>query len=318
MHYNPAMTGQHATMNPAMMTAMGTYPPGSLPPLSQPPVDRSNSVAWVAGLAIIVLGLFGYFLLFGNPNQQQPLVAGNPAGQDDTARLREVLARSDGLIDRKQYSQAQIILDNGAADFARYPELMVEVAERKDRIEIGRLLESGRTYEETGDREAALRAYREILSRNGEHAEARERVSALSGAAPEATLGWLAAISVPSGGAVYVDDAAQPIGVTPLDPQPLPVGVHQITILLDDHLPWKKTVTIAANKNFPINAELTPMRAGATTRPTTRPTTKPTAKPTAKPEGSPKPDTTSKPPPQKPTAKPVSDDDGLMPVGKKK
>ncbi len=304
----PAPTGPHPTMGNPMMSPMATtYPPGAFPPLDSQPDRSRNGLLLLGFVALGVVAVLGYFAVTsrGDVPQDTPKVA-----DDSQARLQSLLTRAEKNIDRKQYSQAQILLDSSIEDFARYPDLMEQVAAQKDRIEIGRLLDSGRNYEQAGQKAEALKAYREILNRRSDHAEARERIAALMGGSADAALGWLTASSSPVGGTVYIDGQGAPLGLTPLTAQPLAAGPHQISIRLDGFLPWKKSVTIEANKTFPINAELTPKRG---VRKPPRQTT-----PVRDPDPvKPKPPTKKKKKATKPT-KPTTKkkNNGLLPVGR--
>ncbi|HFE46415.1 MAG TPA: PEGA domain-containing protein [Nannocystis exedens] len=298
-------TGQHPTMGNPMMSPMATtYPPGAFPPLDKQPERSRNGVLILGFVALGVVAVLGYFAVTnrGDVQSDTPKVA-----DDSEARLQSLLSRAEKNIDRKQYSQAEILLDSSLESFARYPDLMEQVAAQKDRIEIGRLLDSGRNYEQAGQKAEALKAYREILSRRSDHAEARERIAALVGGSADAALGWLTASSSPVGGAVYVDDQDAPLGLTPLTAQPLAAGPHQISIRRDGFLPWKKSVTIEANKTFPINAELTQKRG--TRRPPRQATPDPNSV-KSKPPAKKKKKATK---PTKPTTK--KKNNGLLPVG---
>ncbi len=304
----PHPTGPHPTMGNPMMSPMATtYPPGAFPPIDSQP-DRSRNGILILGFVTLgVIAVLGYFALTnrGDVQQDTPKVA-----DDSQARLQSLITRAEKNIDRKQYSQAQILLDSSIDDFARYPDLMEQVAAQKDRIEIGRLLDSGRNYEEAGQKGEALKAYREILNRRSDHVEARERIAALMGGSADAALGWLTASSSPVGGVVYLDGQETPLGLTPLTAQPIAAGPHQISIRLEGFLPWKKSVTIEANKTFPINAELTPKRG---IRKPPRPT-KPASKPDpVKPK---QPATKKKKKATKPTKPPTKKkNNGLLPMG---
>jgi len=300
-------TGPHAAMGNPMMSPMATYPPGAFPQLDAQPAGNRNGVLILGFVALAVIGVLGYFAL---APRDQPTVAPPAADDDSLARLQSLISRAENNIGRKQYGQAQILLDSSTEEFARHPELMEQVAALKDQIEIGRLLDSGRNYEQAGQKDEALRSYREILSRNSGHVEARQRIAALVGTSADVALGWLSASSSPVGGVVYVDEQPTPLGLTPLDAQPIAAGPHQISIRLEGFLPWKKSVTIEANKTFPINAELTPKK-GVRKPPPIRPVAEPEPEP--EPEVvKPKPPTTKK---KKATKQPTKKaKGGLMPV----
>jgi len=304
------VTGQHSAMGNPMMSPMATYPPGSFPQLDAQNDRSRNGVLLLGFVALAVIGVLGYLAL--TPRDKTP--AEMPAVADDgLARLQSLISRAENNIDRKQYGQAQILLDSSTEEFARHPELMEQVAALKDQIEIGRLLDSGRNYEQVGQKDEAVKAYREILSRNSGHQEARERIASLIGASADAALGWLSASSSPIGGVVYIDEQATPLGLTPLDPQPIAAGPHQVSIRLEGFLPWKKSVTIEANKTFPINAELTPKK-GVRKPPPVRPVAEPEPEPEPAPVVKPKTPTPTKKKKKstKPSAKPKGN--GLMPV----
>ncbi|MCB9701404.1 MAG: protein kinase [Myxococcales bacterium] len=310
------MTGAHQA-HLGMMPSSMTYPPGAFPQLDVQPERSRNGMVVLGVLTLVVVAVLGYYAL--TPRETTPEVgaAGQSDEAEEIARLKDTIARAEAAIERGRYNPASSLLDASYNDFARHPDLMEKVVSLKDQIEIGNLLNSGRTFEEARQRDEALKAYREILLRNPNHGEARARIAALSGAPSEAALGWLSAASSPVGGAVFVDDSGAPIGITPLEPQPLAAGPHVVTIRLDGYLPWKKSVTIESDKTFPINAELTPQSTGATGGTKIRKTTKSTKPSTTK--SAPSTTSTSKPSTSKPaTTTSSANSGGLMSVKKKK
>ncbi|MCA9657069.1 MAG: serine/threonine protein kinase [Myxococcales bacterium] len=282
------VTGAHSALGAPMMNPAMTYPPGAFPQLDAQN-DRSRNGMMIVG-GVVVFGLLA--LLFYMAMSPREILTEPTATQpDDAGKLEAIIAKAERSIAKKDYYNAETLLDGLGPQLTSYPELFERRAELKGQIEVGKLLEQGRTLEDGGKTSDALQAYRNVLAIDSKNSEAKARIAALSGNSADAALGWLKAESSPSGGRVMVDDNDTPLGLTPLDPMPIAAGSHQITILLDDHLPWKKSVTISANKTFPINAVLTPKK-GVRKPPPIRPTV-------AEPEPEPEPEPAPKP---KPTA----------------
>ncbi|MEZ4382039.1 MAG: protein kinase [Nannocystaceae bacterium] len=277
------VTGAHSALGAPMMNPAMTYPPGAFPQLDN---DRSRNGPMIIG-GVLVVGLLlilGYMAMAPREIPTEPAVAQT---NDGAAKLQSIIAKAERSVAKGDYYTAGDLLDGLGDSLTSYPELFERKAELKGQIEVGKLLAQGETFEKNGNRDAALKAYREAESRDPNNREVKARIRALSGASEDAVLGWLKASSSPSGGEVLIDENPAPLGITPFDAKPIAVGSHQITILLDGYLPWKKSVTVEERKTFAINAELTPKK-GVRKPPAIR-TSEPDVEPEPEVEPEPKP-----------------------------
>jgi serine/threonine protein kinase len=146
----------------------------------------SGQVTWISGdhllkvekqnrLRNILIGVLGALLVGG---------AGiflylRQADVPDQADVRDDIARVVVLIDSGKLGQAESSLEMVQPDMEHHPELKSDYVAAKDKLAIGQLMAEGMFYENRGDIEQAVGAYKKVLGHNRTHQGAREHLVAL-------------------------------------------------------------------------------------------------------------------------------------------
>ena len=138
--------------------------------------------------ALLVGGVITAVYLGGSRDTPAAVVAapGRPGSPvPDRAATEAVLDQAEGDVLAGEFEKARIALDATAADIDAFPPLRARAQRLRDRIAVARTFASAQRLEHDGNREAALNAYREILTLDPGHVEARSAVTRLSVAAPK-------------------------------------------------------------------------------------------------------------------------------------
>jgi serine/threonine protein kinase len=146
----------------------------------------SGQVTWVSGehllkvekqnrLRNILLGLLGAVLVAGAAAFFYLRQADVPSQNEVRGDLAQVVA----LIDDGKLGQAESSLGMVELDLKHYPDLRTEFVAAQDKLETAQLMADGAFYEDEGDIEQAVAAYKDVLSRDRSHQGARERLEAL-------------------------------------------------------------------------------------------------------------------------------------------
>ncbi len=256
-----------------------------------------------AVFAVLVLLVVVINKMSGSADTSDPSDTVAPvAAGDDQARLEDLLASAEALVDAGKFSQAQRMLDMAEDDFKLYPPLMVQAAALGDRLETSRMLSNGRNFERDGDKISALKIYRTVLSNDPDNADARARIKELVGDTTFA----LVTFTVDGVQATVAVDGND-IGPTPIT-HPLPAGKHQLVVTATGYKTYTTTYAATSGRDETLKIPLEPAKATQATPPV-----------------NPKPPSTKKPPPvnpspqPKPKPKPKPDtDDGLMSIPSKR
>jgi serine/threonine protein kinase len=89
------------------------------------------------------------------------------------------IARAEQLVDQGKLGRAESVLELTRSDLRHHPSLKERFAASQDRLAIAKLLADARFHEDQGELQGAIGNYREILSRNSDHQQAREALDRL-------------------------------------------------------------------------------------------------------------------------------------------
>jgi serine/threonine protein kinase len=267
---------------------------------------RNYIYGGAAGVAVLGLGLYAFTSRGSEvaPDEVAQTTRGNEVSDaDNEARFDDLLTSAENLVDEGKFTQAQRMLDAYEEDFKRYPRLMVRATELSVRLETSRMLASGRSFEQNGDKVSALKIYRNVLETDAGNTEATARIKALVGDVSFAFVNFTV-----DGPPAMVSIDGVDIGPTPLL-HPLALGKHQLVVKAEGFKTYTTTYPVTKDETLKI-----PLEPRAAVVPTTPPTKRDTG--TKKPPPSTSTDT--QPPKPKPKPKPEEDDGGLMTIPSKK
>lgn len=97
-------------------------------------------------------------------------------GSDRSGRVEAVLVQAEGLLAEEKYGEVEYLLDSVESDATEHPALLVRIAGLRDKASIGRMIIEGRQREESGDVSGAILVYQQVLTRDPQHAGARQRL----------------------------------------------------------------------------------------------------------------------------------------------
>jgi len=295
-----------ATATPGMPVMSPAYNNAALIEQQQQQQERQRNFLYGGLAAVAVLGVGIFFAFTGRGNADAPVddraVAAASAAVDEgdkQARLEDLLASAEALVDENKFSQAQRVLDAAEDDLKHFPVLLVRASELSVRLETARMLASGRGFEQTGDKISALKIYRNVLGADASNAEAQARIKALVGDAAFALMTF-----VVDGPAASVTVDGIELGSTPIT-HPLAAGKHQLVVKAEGYKTYQTTISVSAGKDEALKIPLEARTAATYT------STPPVSKPV--PVKKPPPATVEpQPPVTKPKPKPKPDDDDVL------
>ncbi len=234
------LSGQYAS--PHHMTATGTHMTGSL--MYEQPGSNKGLMIIVGAILIVGLGIGG-LIYSGQDRKESP--------DERRVRVVKMLDEVDGLVDSKQWSQAEAMLSGISSDAKTDTELFKRVAGQRATIQIGKLELKARGLEDSGDVAGARRVYAEILELDANNDAAKGRLAALLSEAATGTL----KITAPLVGTAFVDGVE--VGTTPVE-HALSPGSHQIRVVADGQQDFEQKITVAASEVTLLNVAFVPAK----------------------------------------------------------
>ncbi len=283
------LSGQYAHGH---MTATGTHMTGSF--VYDQPGSNKGLLAIIAAILIVGLGI-GAVIYSGQDHKE--------SSEEQRVRVSTMLDEVDGLVDAKQWGQAESMLTGIASDAKADPELFKRVAGQRSTIEIGKLELKARGLEDSGDVAGARALYTKILERDANNDAAKARLTALSSEANTGTL----KITSPVQGTAYVDGVS--VGETPVE-RDLSPGSHEIRVVAKGQEDFTQSVSVNASEVTLLNVAFAAKKIAEPDPPKTKKTSKKTPKTTTRPPR----DEVKPPKVDPPKTKPPKDEggDGLL------
>ncbi len=223
-----------------------------------PALESSNRGVIIALAAAVVLlgGGLAYFAMAGgsggdsasSPNDAEARVASaGPTGAPD---YDDAVARVRAHIDEGDLEAASDLLDTLRGPARETPELAGRVERLDIHITTAKLMAAGTAFEEKGETEAAIAAYRDALESDPTHVKARERLVAL---APDEAPPPLDSDDDPDAKYAPVDIGSRPLsnlfidgearGTTPFVGK-LSVGKHTVRMTARGYQSWEGEVDV--------------------------------------------------------------------------
>lgn len=121
----------------------------------------------LVGIILLAIGAGAFFLVSNYQNQ----------GSQDSSQ--QVLARVETLVVSERFGEAEYLLRSVEEQARQDPDLLVRLANLRERLEVGRLLNDARDAEEAGQVRRAIKVYQKVLKRNATHPDARRNLDRL-------------------------------------------------------------------------------------------------------------------------------------------
>jgi hypothetical protein len=299
-----------AGMQPGVPVMSPAYNNAALIDQQQQQQERQRNFVYGGLAAAAVLGV-GIFAITSRGNADDPVVDNRPVvgasaaemdAGDREAKLEDLLASAERLVNEKKFSSAQRVLDAAEDDLKDFPLLLVRASELSVRLETERMLASGLNFESSGDKISALKIYRNVLGTDASNAEAQARIKALVG---DASFAFMTFVVDGPAASVTVDGIE--LGSTPIT-HPLAAGKHQLIVKAEGYKTYTTTISVASGKDEALKIPLEARSAAV-------PHTNPTPPTQSKPVSSKKPPPVAvepQPPATKPKPKPKADDDDVL------
>ncbi len=254
-------------------------------------VPRGRSVFGALAIGILLAAVGGGIAayVFSGRNEPTPTPPAAvttdqaPTGPD-LAAVAAALADAEALIDAGKLDEAGDTLDALRATAAGDATLDARLRRADARLKTARLVAVAKKFEDEGNKDAALAAYRDVLEQDISHAAAREAIVRLSGEPvpppPDAKPATLSITSEPTA-EVFIDGKS--VGKTPYSGQ-VDAGTHAVKLTARRHHPWETTVEIdgeAKALEVALDSTRKPVRpTGPTPTPSSSTSTTPTPTPT--------------------------------------
>ena len=159
--------GQHPVRSATIVGSMYVPAPRTVGDFEWAAARRRWSPASVLAVVLFIVVILGAGAIVA------PLLM---EGVDRSSRVQAVLVQAEGLLTEEKYGEVEYLLDSVEHDAAEHPELLFRIATLRDRASIGRMIIEGRQREDAGDAPGAIVIYQQVLTRDPQHAGARQRL----------------------------------------------------------------------------------------------------------------------------------------------